>query len=312
MKIAVMGIGGVGGYYGGLLARRYARDKETEIIFIARGEHLKAIQANGLRVQSATHGDFTVRPTLAIDDPSRYGPFDIVLLCVKGYSLPESMKLLVPTIGEDTIVISLLNGVDNVERLESLLPMGRIWHGCVYIASQLTEPGVCRQTGGSCKMFFGSETKDEPDGEEIETLFREADIDAEYRGDIKNLAREKYLFVSPLGNATTFRDTTIGGILEDREGMALMGTLLDELLALAAAHDVHFPAGIKEATIDKAQDFPYEAKTSYQRDFEQGKKTEIETFAGFIVDESRRLGLVGPRHEEVYAALKTREGVKSR
>jgi len=205
-----------------------------------------------------------------------------------------------------------VNGVDNVERLRSLLPIGRIWNGCVYIASQLTEPGVCKQTGGSCKMFFGSETKDEPDGEEIEIRFREADIDAEYRGDIKNLAWEKYLFVSPLGNATTFRDTTIGGILDDREGMKLMGTLLDELMALAAAHKVQFPAGFKEATIDKARDFPYEAKTSYQRDFEQGKKTEIETFVGFIVDESRRLGLTAPGHEEVYAALKTREGRKSR
>jgi 2-dehydropantoate 2-reductase len=312
MKIAIMGIGGVGGYYGGLLARRYAGDKETEIIFIARGDHLKAIQANGLRVQSATHEDFTIRPTLATDDPSRHGTFDIVLLCVKGYSLSESVKLIAPAIGEDTVVISLLNGVDNVERLQSLLPMGRIWNGCVYIASQLTAPGVCRQTGGSCKMFFGSETRDEPDGEEIETLFREADIDAEYRGDIKNLAWEKYLFVSPLGNATTFRDSTIGGILEDREGMELIGSLLDELLALAAAHDVQFPDGIKKATIDKARSFPYDAKTSYQRDFEQGKKTEIETFAGFIVNESRRLGLVAPAHEEVYAALKTREGGNSR
>ena len=92
MKIAIMGIGGVGGYYGGLLARRYAGDKETEIIFIARGEHLKAIQANGLRVQSATHEDFTIRPTLATHDPSRHGTFDIVLLCVKGYSLSEMRR----------------------------------------------------------------------------------------------------------------------------------------------------------------------------------------------------------------------------
>jgi len=312
MKIAIMGIGGVGGYYGGLLARRYAGDKETEIIFIARGRHLKAIQANGLRVQSATHGDFTVRPTLSTDDPSRYGAFDIVLLCVKGYSLTESVNLLAPAIGEGTVIISLLNGVDNVERLRSLHLGGRIWNGCVYIASQLTEPGDCRQTGGSCKMFFGSEAADEPDREEVPILFRDADIDAEYRHDIETIVWEKYLFVSPLGNATTFRDTTIGGILEDKEGMELMETLLDELLVLAAEHGIRFPAGIKEATIDKARGFPYEAKTSYQRDFEQDKKTEIETFTGFIVKESRRLGLAAPAHEKVYAALKTREGGKSR
>lgn len=157
-------------------------------------------------------------------------------------------------------------------------------------------------------MFFGSETKDEPDGKRVEDLFRKADIDAEYRSDIKNIAWEKYTFVSPLGNATTFRNTTIGGILEDREGMELMGSLLDELLALAAAHGVEFPADIKETTIEKARAFPYEAKTSYQRDFEQGNRTEIETFAGFIVDEARRLGLPAASHEKVYAALKAREG----
>jgi 2-dehydropantoate 2-reductase len=310
MKIAIMGIGGIGGYYGGLLARRYAEDKEHEIIFIARGENLKAIRASGLQVQSVTHGTFTSRLTLATDDPSSYGILDIVLLCVKGYSLTEAAKLVTPAIGKETIIISLLNGVDNADRLQSLLPKGRVWNGCVYISSQLTEPGVCRQTGGSCKMFFGRETLDETDWEKVQILFREAEIDAEYRRDIKNLVWEKYLFVSPLGNATTFRDTTIGGILEDKQGMELMESLLDELLSLAAAHGVTFPTGIKETTIEKTRDFPYEAKTSYQRDFEQGKKTEIETFTGFIVEESRRLGLSVPAHEKVYAVLKAREDGK--
>lgn len=311
MKIAIMGIGGVGGYYGGLLARRYAGDSDVEIVFIARGEHLKAIQAGGLQIKSAAQGDFTARPDLVTDDPSECGTFDIVLLCVKGYGLTQSAKLLAPTIGEDTVVITVLNGVDNVEKLQSVLTRGKIWNGCVYIGSQLTGPGACQQTGGSCKMFFGSETNDGTDGKWVEGLFQKAGIDAEYRSDIKNIAWEKYIFVSPLGNATTFRNTTIGGILEDREGMELMGSLLDELLALAAAHGVQFPDGIKETTIEKARGFPYAAKTSYQRDFEQGNRTEIETFAGFIVDEGKRLGLPVASHEKVYAALKVREGKKS-
>ncbi|MBW2673630.1 MAG: 2-dehydropantoate 2-reductase, partial [Deltaproteobacteria bacterium] len=216
-----------------------------------------------------------------------------------------------PAIGENTIVISLLNGVDNVEKLNSVLTKGRIWNGCVYISSLLTGPGACRQVGGSCKMFFGAEGKEDPNGKRVEGLFRKAEIDAEYRSDIKNIAWEKYLFVSPVGNATTFRDTTLGGILEDSEGMALMGTLLDELLTLANAHGVEFPASIKEATIDKVRGFPYETKTSYQRDFEQGNKTEIGVFAGFIVDEAGRLRIPVPAHEKVYAALKAREGEKS-
>ena len=310
MKIAVMGIGGVGGYYGGLLARRYAGDNDAEIVFIARGEHLKAIQAHGLQVESVSQGDFTARPALATDDPSGCGTFDIVLMCVKGYGLTESAKLLVPNIGEKTVVISLLNGVDNVEKLQSVVTKGRIWNGCVYISSLLTGPGACQQVGGSRKMFFGAEGKEDPDGKRVEDLFRAAEIDAEYRSDIKNITWEKYLFVSPVGNATTFRNTTLGEILEDTEGMELMGILLDELLTLADAHGVEFPAGIKEATIEKVRAFPYETKTSYQRDFEQGNKTEIETFAGFIVDEAGRLGIPVPAHEKVYAALKVREEKK--
>ncbi len=311
MKIAIMGIGGVGGYYGGLLARRYGGDTDVEIVFIARGDHLKAIQAHGLRVESAAQGNFTARPALATDDPSKSGPFDVVLMCVKGYSLTESAKLLIPAIGEQTIVISLLNGVDNVEKLTSVLPKGKIWNGCVYISSLLTGPGSIRQVGGSCKMFFGVEGKKDPDGKRVEDLFRKAEIDAEYRSDIKNIAWEKYLFVSTVGNATTFRNRSFGAILEDSEGKELMGTLIDELMALAHADGVEFSSGIKEETIEKVRGFPYETKTSYQRDFEQGNRTEIETFAGFIVNKAVKLKIPVPAHEKVYGALRNREGEKS-
>ena len=307
MKIAIVGIGGVGGYYGGLLAKYYAGDENVEIIFIARGPHLEAIKADGLHVMSAATGDFTARPDLATDDPSDCGIFDIILLCVKGYDLMESARLLAPNTGKNTVVISVLNGVDNAEKLKSVLDKGKIWNGCVYIGSHIVRPGVCRQTGGSCKMFFGNETSDEIDGIRIENIFRKAGISAGYRTDIDNIAWEKYLFVSPLANATTFLNTTIGGLLEDRAGMELMGSLLEELLALARAHGVDFPEEIRKSTIEKARAFPYEAKTSLQMDFEKGKRTEIETFVEFIVREAGRLGLPATTHERIYTALKARE-----
>jgi 2-dehydropantoate 2-reductase len=307
MKIAIMGIGGVGGYYGGMLAKHYAGDKNAEVVFIARGPHLEAIKANGLQVMSAATGDFTARPDLATDDPSDCGIFDIILLCVKGYDLAESARLLAPNTGKNTVVIPVLNGVNNTEKLKAVLDKGKIWNGCVYIGSHIVQPGVCQQTGGSCKMFFGNETNDETDETRIENMFREAGIDAQYRTDINHIAWEKYLFVSPLANATTFLNTTIGGLLEDKEGMELMGKLLDELLALARAYGINFPEDIKESTIEKARVFPYEAKTSLQMDFEKGKRTEIETFVEFIVSGARRLGLPATTHEKIYAALKARE-----
>jgi len=306
MKIAIMGIGGVGGYYGGLLARGYADDENVEIVFIARGGAPEGYKENGLHVMSAASGDFTARPALATDDPSNCGIFNIVLLCTKGYDLAESARLLAPNISEDTVVITVLNGVDNTEKLKSVLDKGKIWNGCVYISSHVLGPGVCQQVGGSCKMFFGNETSDEPDWIRIEDIFRKAGIDARYRSDINQIAWEKYLFVSPLANATTFLNTTIGGILEDKEGMELMGSLLDELLALAKAYGINFPDDIKESTIEKSRGFPYETKTSLQVDFEKGKRTELGTFIEFIVNEGKKRGLPVPTHERVYAALKAR------
>ncbi|MBW2557936.1 MAG: 2-dehydropantoate 2-reductase [Deltaproteobacteria bacterium] len=307
MKIAIMGIGGVGGYYGGMLAKGYAGDENVEVVFIARGPHLEAIKADGLRVMSAATGDFTARPDLATDDPTDCGIFDIILLCVKGYDLIESARLLAPNTDKNTVIISVLNGVDNAQKLKSVQGKGKIWNGCVYIGSHIVQPGVCQQTGGSCKMFFGSETNGGLDGTRIENIFRKAGIDARYTTDINHIAWEKYLFVSPLANATTFLNTTIGGILEDKEGMELMGNLLDELLALARAHGIDFPEDIKELTIEKSRVFPYEAKTSLQMDFEKGKRTEIETFVEFIVREAGKLGLPVPTHKKIYAALKARE-----
>ena len=96
MKIAVMGIGGVGGYYGGLLAKRYFDDRDVEIVFVARGDHLDEIKARGLRLISEK-GEFTVTPDLATDDPSGCGIFDLVIFCVKGYDLEESAKMLIPS-----------------------------------------------------------------------------------------------------------------------------------------------------------------------------------------------------------------------
>ena len=167
MRIAVIGIGGVGGYYGGLLAKRYFDNKDIEITFVARGRHLEEIKANGLRVLSEKE-NFTVRPDRATDVPSGSGIYDLVLFCVKSYGLEESAKILVPNINKDTVLISLLNGVDNAERLRSILNDGIVLDGCVYISSHIVRPGVVQQAGGSCKLFFGAESNGQIDGSGIE------------------------------------------------------------------------------------------------------------------------------------------------
>ena len=305
MKIAIVGIGGVGGYFGGLLSKRYSDDKEVEIVFIARGKHLEEIKANGLQLITEK-GKFIVSPDLATDNPSGCSTVDLVLFCVKGYDLEESAKLLSPHIDGNTLIVSLLNGVDNTGRLNSILNNGKILNGCVYIGAHIVRPGVCQQAGGLCKMFFGSESNEPIDGESIENIFREASIDAEYRKDITNIVWEKYVFVSPFASATTFLNKTMREILDSTEGKELLEDLLEEVLSIAKGQGVELPENIREATIGKASAFPYETKTSMQMDFEKGKKAELETFTGFIVNKAKKFGLSVPNHEKVYTALQNR------
>jgi 2-dehydropantoate 2-reductase len=305
MKIAIVGLGGVGGYYGGLLARHYVHEKGTNIIFIARGAHLDEIKKTGLRVITE-RDDFMAKPYAATDDPAVIGIMDCVLFCVKGYDLERSAKALSSNVDENTIVISLLNGVDNADRLESILPGKTILNGCVYISSHIDQPGVIKQVGGSCKLFFGSESNAQFDGSGIETLFRSAGIDAEYRNDIQQVVWEKYIFISPFASATTLMDNSIGELLKHDRGKALLGNLFDEVLSVAHAKGIDFSADMKETTIQKALNFPAETKTSLQLDFERGKRAELDTFTGFIVNEGNRLGVPVPNHQSVYAELKTR------
>lgn len=302
MKIAIVGIGGVGGYYGGMLAKQYSKDKDVEIIFIARGDHLEQIKKNGLRLITA-RGTFIVRPDLATNTPSDCGMLDGVIFCVKAYDLEESAALISPCIGENTMVISLLNGVDNARKLNIFLNKGIILNGCVYIGAHIVRPGVVQQTGTLSKLFFGDESNKTIHGKDMENFLKKADIDAEFRKDINNIVWEKYVLISAFATATTFLNQTMRGVLEYAEGKALLKDLLSEIFKVAKAKKILLPTNIKEDIINKVSTFPHETKTSMQMDFEKGGKTELETFTGYIVKEAEKLDLAVPAYQKVYTAL---------
>lgn len=303
MKTAIVGIGGVGGYYGGLLAKQYADDKNVEIVFIARGNHLDQINENGLKLITTTE-TFIVRPDLVTDNPSGYGIFDCVIFCVKAYDLENSAELLSPSIGEDTLVISLLNGVDNADKLRVVLNKGKILNGCVYIGAHIVRPGVVQQEGALDKLFFGNESNETIDGKKIEAFLRKADIDAQYRTDIKDIVWEKYVLISAFASATTYLKKTIRGVLDSENGRELLEELLNEVFRIAKAKEIVLPVNIREQIFAKVNTFPPTTKTSMQMDFEKGSKAELETFTGYIVREAGKFGLSVPTYEKVYAALK--------
>jgi len=303
MKTAIVGIGGVGGYYGGLLAKQYAADKNVEIVFIARGNHLEQIRKNGLKLITDKE-TLIVRPDLATDNPSGCGVFDSVIFCVKAYDLENSADLLSPCIGENTRVVTLLNGVDNADKLRTILNKGKILNGCVYISALIVQPGVVQQKGAINKLFFGNESDEKVDGKKLETFFKKANIDAQYRTDIENIVWEKYVLISAFASATTYLNKTMHGILDSENGKELLEKLLTEVFHVAKAKQIVLPENIREQIMAKVSAFPKTTKTSMQTDFEKGGRAELETFTGYIVREAGKFGISVTTYEKVYAALK--------
>jgi 2-dehydropantoate 2-reductase len=297
-----MGVGGVGGYFGGKLAVHYGTRKDMDITFIARGKHLKEIQNNGLKVITEK-GTFIAKPDRAIDNPASGSIFDIIIFCVKSYDLEYGAKLFKNCVNEQTVVITVLNGVDNAARLKRVLPDAQILDGCVYISAFIKEPGIVCQAGGTCKFFFGSDTENKKHVK-IEQILKDAGIAAEYRKDIKEIVWEKYLFVSPLASATSFYQKTFGQIMEDEQCKNLLHGLLKETENIAKFQKVNLPNDIFQKSLDKIALFPYDTKSSLQMDFEKKKNTELDIFAGYIVKYAKEYGIDVPLHEEVYKVLR--------
>ena len=302
MRIAVVGIGGVGGYYGGKLARHYHSQEDVEVIFVARGEHLRRIRENGLKLIHA-EGEFLAKPDLATDDPAALGKMDLVIFSVKGYDLESAAKQMGDNIGEKTAVLPLLNGVDNAEKLKALLPGGRILNGCVYLSAFIEAPGVVRQAGGSCKLFFGPEGGSTEAFRPIEKILGQATIDALLVENILEVVWEKYLFLSPIAGVTSLYREPFGPVMADKEKSDLLLGLMGEVKKAADAEGVRLPQDIVERSRDMAAGFPPETKSSMQLDFERGKRTELESLAGYIVRKGPGLGLEVPLHNMVYSRL---------
>ena len=302
MKIGIVGIGGVGGYFGGKLAREYGQSGQHEIIFIARSEHLSVIKKNGLKLFTK-EGDYVARPTLATDNPAEAGVFDLVFFCVKSYHLESSAKQVSSNINKDTVVIPLLNGVDIADRLHSILPAANIVHGCVYISSFIEKPGVVRQTGGICKLVFGTDNQSAKQYKYILDILLQAKINAELTDKISTALWTKYLLICPLAGLTAATGKTFGGIIEDAKLKNMLLEMIKEVKAIADARKIELPEDIVDKTLESIGRFAYDTKTSMQVDRERGKDTEIDIFTKYIIKSGKELAIPTPLHNEIYVQL---------
>jgi 2-dehydropantoate 2-reductase len=308
LNIGVIGVGGVGGYYGSKLCRLIS-ERGIHVYFIARGAHLAAMRQNGLSVKTATEGDWASHPTLATDNFGDLPVLDVCLVCVKAYDLLKTTQQLRPCLSDKTAVIPLLNGIDIYERMRHETDRARIYPACSYIGVHISAPGKIFQGGGDCKVLMGSDPQsaDTPPQFLFE-LFERCGILYEWRGDISWVLWRKYIFIAGFGMVMACFDITLGQLMETPKWSRYARAIMEEIASLARNKGIALPADVVAATYRQGHDFAYEAKTSFQRDFEKkDKPDERELFADTILRLGKQLEIETPVTLEVRNLLEQRK-----
>ena len=306
-RVCIYGTGGVGGYFGGKIAEVFNNNpqfKGYEIYFIARGEHLRAIKQNGLAVKTP---DRTIsgRPTLATNDISEIPSPDLILLCVKGYDLNQAVTAIKTIPNENTVIIPLLNGVDIVERIRSILDTVIVLPACLYLGTHIESPGVINQSGGNGIIILGPDRKNpEYSGDSVKNFFQQTGIKYEWYDDPLPKIWEKYLFIAAFGMVTALAREPLGTVMKKDEYRNMVRGILEEIYAISRKKGINLPADIIEKSMNKTYNFPAEARTSYQRDLESGSRfNEGDLYGGTIIREGEALGVPTPVTKMVYQKI---------
>ena len=299
MRTAIFGAGGVGGYFGGLLAQA-----GHEVSFIARGEHLRALQEAGLRVNSV-NGDFTIRPARATDTPAEIGPVDYVVVAVKQYSLREAAPQIRPLVGPETTVVPLLNGVDAHRPLIEAVGAGPVVGGLCSLVSLVEAPGVIRQESKLRRVVVGE--LDRRKSDRVERLVRAwaaAGAEAIHAEDILVALWIKFVFIASFGGVTSLARCNAGELLASRETRELFVEAMREVEAVARARHIELAPDAVEQGLSIADAFEPTATSSMQRDVAAGKPFELEAFSGTVVRLGEQAGVATPMHQMLYGLLK--------
>lgn len=298
MKIAVMGSGGVGGYFGARLAAA-----GNNVTFIARGAHLAAIKNKGLTVRSR-HGDAHIHPAEATDDPADLGPVDIVLFATKLYDTEIAGELCKPFIGANTAVISLLNGVDSEEQLSRILGAQHIAGGVARISAEIAEPGVIQHHSPFHSIEFG-----ELDGRPSERLqaflqiAQEAGVDAQLSDDIEAAIWRKFILLASFSAITTLTRLAAGPIRSHPQTWGLLESAARETGAVARARGVALKETDVESVVTMLGKLPDAMKSSMLMDLERGNRLELEWLSGAVCRIGAEAGVDTPVHRFTLAAL---------
>jgi 2-dehydropantoate 2-reductase len=310
MNIAVIGLGGVGGFFGGKLARLTETDSSLHLSFIARGDHLREIQKSGLLLDS-DEGEMICKPGIATDKISEIPVPDLCLICVKSFHMDSMLNELNDKITDKTILLPLLNGVDIYERIRNVTQKGIILPSCVYIGSHIEKPGKVTQRGGTRTIHFGKDPQNDYMDSRIFDLFDKAGIKYNWMDDPYTEIWSKFVFIASYGLVTAAFDKTIGEVVASGELSGHVKSVMNEVAEIAHAKKIMLPATIVEDAFMKGGKFPFETKTSFQRDYaEMNKPDERDLFGGTIIRMGQQFGILTPATEFVLNILQKNKVIK--
>lgn len=301
-RIGILGMGAVGGYFGGLLAKAYFESDTIEIVFIARGETQKTIAQNGLKINTDVT-EITVFPSIVSDVSAIIGKLDYLICATKTYDIEESLLSIKKNINKNTIILPLYNGVDAPERISDLFPDNEVLQGCVYIVSMIVSSGVIKKIGTYEKLFFGSRTAPIASLNKLQTIFEKASIENYLVDDIEETVWEKFIFISALASATSYLNQNIGEILNSQASRGVYVSLLNEITMIAAVKGLKLPADIILQTILKLEKTPHDATSSMHRDLMAGRKIELFSLTEFVVNEGIKYEIETPTYQMVLDKL---------
>ena len=299
MEIAVMGAGGLGGYFGSRLARGGNR-----VHFIARGNHLEALRKNGLRVITGEGEDPALKVS-ATDNPREIGNVELVLFCVKTYDTKAAARAILPVLGDNSAILTLQNGIDNYDEISAIVGEHRVIPGSALIVAGIESPGVIRVTTKLRKILLG-----EIDGaktervERINQVFLRAGIDSEVSSEIKKILWQKMVWICGMAGMTSATRLPIGDLLSNSETRQMFREVMEEVSAVAKSAGVDVGEDYAETRVNFAEQLEKNSVSSMLRDLNAGQRLELDALNGAIVRIGKERNVSTPMNRAIYAILK--------
>lgn len=298
MRVAVMGAGSIGGYFGGMLSRG-----GNEVTLIARGPHLRAIRENGLRIITDSQ-EHTVSCQVT-DDPNQVGPVDLILLTVKTYHNRQAVPAMLPMVGDATTVLCLQNGIDSYQAAGQAVGLQKVLPGAAYIEASLPQPGVVKQTGSVVRIAFGElDGGDSARGRRLLETLEQSGIPAQFTDDINKILWTKFLFIASMAGVTALSRETMAQLMPRPEWREVIVGCMREIESVGRASKVNLESDIVDSTIAYIEGSLDQMHASMHADIMAGRPLELEALNGAVARAGREVNLPTPINNVIYATLK--------